>query len=260
MVTVVRDSFGEGGKQKLAKRKLGSVGYVRSSCGMANDPARIKRLRERLMLASSLAEISALASNEKPAKSPLAAAALIDKAPSAVAKLKGQGGLMSALTMGEISAIAVQYLRSAQRTAAPLHRPDPQPPCPGPPWGLALRLSPCCGPPRRRRRRRRHCRHRRRCRRLGQRSRRLPDRHCCAPRRRFRRPCSCPGARPSKTGTAAAPATCRAGAPCLPLWACGRFRCCCCCLVSRRGRWRTAAAAGTSVPRAATRPAPWPWA
>jgi len=104
MVTVVRDSFGEGGKQKLAKRKLGSVGYVRSSCGMANDPARIKRLRERLMLASSLAEIFTLASNEKSAKSSLAAAALIDKAPSAVAKLKGQGGLVSALAMGEVIA------------------------------------------------------------------------------------------------------------------------------------------------------------
>jgi len=97
MVTVVRDSFrGGGGKQKLAKRKLDS------SCGMASDPARIKRLREKPVLASSLAEISALASNEKSAKSSLAAAALIDKAPSAVVKLKGQGGLVSALTMGEI--------------------------------------------------------------------------------------------------------------------------------------------------------------
>jgi len=79
---------------------------------MANDPARIKRLRERLMLASSLAEISTLASNEKSAKSSLAAAALIDKAPSAVAKLKGQGGLVSTLTMGEISAIAVRYFKA----------------------------------------------------------------------------------------------------------------------------------------------------
>ena len=64
MAAVVRDSFGEGAKQKLAKRKLDSVGNVRSSCGMANDPARIRRLEDRLMLASSLAGISALASNE----------------------------------------------------------------------------------------------------------------------------------------------------------------------------------------------------
>ena len=40
------------------------------------------------MLASSLAEISALASHQKSAKSSLAISALIDKAPSAVAKLK----------------------------------------------------------------------------------------------------------------------------------------------------------------------------
>jgi len=67
------------------------------------------------MLASSLAEISVLASNEKSAKSSLAAAALIDKAPSAVAKLKGQGGLVSALAMGEINAIAVWYFKAPLR-------------------------------------------------------------------------------------------------------------------------------------------------
>ena len=56
------------------------------------------------MLASSLAEIPTPASNEKSAKSSLTAVALIDKAPSAVAKLKGQGGLVSALAMGEVIA------------------------------------------------------------------------------------------------------------------------------------------------------------
>ena len=54
------------------------------------------------MLASSLAEISALASHQKSAKSSLAISALIDKAPSAVAKLKDMGRLVSALAKGEI--------------------------------------------------------------------------------------------------------------------------------------------------------------
>ena len=68
------------------------------------------------MLASSLAEISALASHQKSAKSSLAISALIDKAPSAVAKLKAQGGLVSALTMGEISAITARYFKSPIKT------------------------------------------------------------------------------------------------------------------------------------------------
>jgi len=59
-----------------------------------------------------LAGISALASNEKSAKSSLAAAALIDKAPSAVAKLKGQGGLVSALTLGKTSSITARHFKA----------------------------------------------------------------------------------------------------------------------------------------------------
>ena len=61
------------------------------------------------MLAASLGEISAQASNEKSARSSLAVAALTEKAPSAVAKLRGLGGLVSALTVGKISAIAVHF-------------------------------------------------------------------------------------------------------------------------------------------------------
>ena len=68
----MRDSHGDGAKQKLTKRKLGSVGNVRPSCGMMSDPARIKRLRDRPMLAASLGKISAQATNEKSARSSLA--------------------------------------------------------------------------------------------------------------------------------------------------------------------------------------------
>ena len=100
MSSIVRDSFGEGARQGLARRKLGSVGNVRSSCGLANDPSRIDRLRQRPMLAASLADISARATNEKSARSSLEVAALTSKAPSALVKLKGVGGPVSALTVG----------------------------------------------------------------------------------------------------------------------------------------------------------------
>ena len=74
---------------------LDSAGYVHLPCGLANDPARIKRLENRLMLASSLAEVSRQAASAKSTKRSLAAAALIDKAPFAMAKPKGLGGLVS---------------------------------------------------------------------------------------------------------------------------------------------------------------------
>ena len=105
--------FGEGGKLRLAKRKLDSAGYVHSSCGLANDPGRISRLGNRLMLASSLAEVSTLAASAKSARRSPAAAALIGETPFAVAKLKGLGGLVSALTMGDICAIAARYFKTA---------------------------------------------------------------------------------------------------------------------------------------------------
>ena len=113
MSSIVHGPSGEGGKLKLARRKLDSAGYIHSSCGLANDPDRINRLENRLMLASSLAEVSRQAAPAKLAKRSPAAAALIDKAPFAVAKLKGLGGLVSALTMGDICAIAVRYLKTA---------------------------------------------------------------------------------------------------------------------------------------------------
>ena len=36
--------MGDGAQQKQAKRKLGGVGGVHSSCGFANTPDRIRRL------------------------------------------------------------------------------------------------------------------------------------------------------------------------------------------------------------------------
>ena len=113
MSSTARDSFGEGAKQKPTKRKLDSAGYVHSSCGLANGPAHIKRLGNRPMLASSLAEVSLLRASTKSTRRLHAAAAPIDKAPFAVAKLKGMGGPVSALAIGEIFAIVARYFKTA---------------------------------------------------------------------------------------------------------------------------------------------------
>ena len=78
----MRNSLGEGGEQKLAKRKPDSAGYVHSPRGLVNDPARIRRLENRSMLASSLPGVSRQAASANSTMGSLAAASLIDKARS----------------------------------------------------------------------------------------------------------------------------------------------------------------------------------
>ena len=133
------------------------------------------------MLAASLADISARATNEKSARSSLAVAALIDKAPSAVAKLKAKGGLVSALKVGEISAIAVRYFKTplkADLKASVVKQVESL--IAAQPSVLAAVVA-SCRPCRRRSCRRRSCR-RRSCR-------RRPCRHRSLPRPRRRRSC-----------------------------------------------------------------------
>ena len=60
MYAIAKTVTGEGAKQSMAKRKLDALGNVRAHCGAANDPKRMKRLREQLALADSVSEISKL--------------------------------------------------------------------------------------------------------------------------------------------------------------------------------------------------------
>lgn len=58
MHEIASHCHGEGAKQSLAKRKLDALGFMRGESGIQNDPERIKRLRNQLALADSIAEIS----------------------------------------------------------------------------------------------------------------------------------------------------------------------------------------------------------
>ena len=120
-----------GAKVKLARRKLGAIGEVHSSCGIANDPTRIERLKKKLKLTDTIAQISTLQAAEKQSKNSMAAATLIDKAPAALTKLKTRAPRSSSeatpamalaalidsvqhLMVGEIRALALRYLKAAQ--------------------------------------------------------------------------------------------------------------------------------------------------
>ena len=58
MHEIAKVTTGEGATQAMAKRKLDALGNVRAHCGFANDEKRLKRLRQQMALADSLADIS----------------------------------------------------------------------------------------------------------------------------------------------------------------------------------------------------------
>jgi len=126
---ILRDTAVVGAKVKLARRKLDAIGEVHSSCGIANDPTRIERLKKKLKLTDTIAQISTLQAAEKQSKNSMAAATLIDKAPAALTKLKTRAPRSSSeatpamalaalidsvqhLTVDEIRALALRYFNT----------------------------------------------------------------------------------------------------------------------------------------------------
>jgi hypothetical protein len=53
----MRDVGLAGGTEKMSKRKLDALGYIKAESGFANDEKRMKRLQEQLRLCQSLEEI-----------------------------------------------------------------------------------------------------------------------------------------------------------------------------------------------------------
>ena len=113
MHEIAKHAHGKDAQQRIAKRKLDNLGYVRADCGMANDPQRIQRLTNQLDLTESLACIAKETADTDAAKKSIATAEMIDRAPAAVLKLKAKGGDLNKITMPEMAAIAFKYFKGA---------------------------------------------------------------------------------------------------------------------------------------------------
>ena len=109
MHEIIRTTHGEGAKQSMAKRKIDALGNLRGQSGFSNDPKRMKRLENQLLLAQSIGEISKQTTDARASKHSTGTSLLIGKGPDAVAKLKEKGGDASKLTrsMTEIKAVAM---------------------------------------------------------------------------------------------------------------------------------------------------------
>ena len=106
MHEIMSHSHGVGAQQALAKRKLDSLGNLRGTSGLANDAARLKRMRAQLELAGSLAEISKARASDDQGKKMAATRELTELAPAAITKLKCAGLDVQKITKKEMVAIA----------------------------------------------------------------------------------------------------------------------------------------------------------
>lgn len=79
---------------------------MRGSCGLANDAERMRRLKNQLDLAKSMAEINKLAAEEVAKNKSRAKAQLIQLGPIALQKLKDNARDASKLTKDQIRAVA----------------------------------------------------------------------------------------------------------------------------------------------------------
>lgn len=106
MAEIMSHAHGDGAQQALAKRKLDSLGNLRGLCGFANDEERMRRLKAQAQLASSLAEISKINTEEKNLQNAQKTTKLIDLAQSALKKLEENTNIVEKLTKSEIRSIA----------------------------------------------------------------------------------------------------------------------------------------------------------
>lgn len=111
MREILRDASGDRATKKMAQRKLDSVGYITAHAEFASSPAKMKRMKQALELAKSLAEIARIDAAEDKAKKDELDKELLEVAPDAVKKWYAKGKDFSKITIKEQRAIAHKYYK-----------------------------------------------------------------------------------------------------------------------------------------------------
>ena len=102
---IMKDATGEGVTKKIAKRKLNNLGFAHGHCCIVNSDENMKRMKQDLQLADSIAEIKRLETfNASQKKEELQESTRL-KAPAAVKKFEESKRDASKLTKAEISAL-----------------------------------------------------------------------------------------------------------------------------------------------------------
>jgi hypothetical protein len=102
---ILKDYIGNNALCRTAKSKLNNITLTVGNCGVINSKENMRRLREQLIMADSVAEISRLEADEKMIEKLAKNKVHDEKAPAAATKLEGKGRDANKLTVKEIEAI-----------------------------------------------------------------------------------------------------------------------------------------------------------
>jgi hypothetical protein len=102
---IIKGYIGNNAAHMSTRRKMNSVGYVAGHCGVVNSEENMQRMREKLTMADSVAEISRLEAEDKELEKREKNKVHNEKAPAAAAKLEEKGCEVLKLTIKEIEAL-----------------------------------------------------------------------------------------------------------------------------------------------------------
>lgn len=108
---ILRESGATVASRKMGKRRLNVPGEVNSQCTWANNPERVRKLKQVADLSETLARIKRLKAGEAAEKAQVEPGKLKDKAPAAMEKLLG-GDDPAKLTVGELNAVLVHCIHA----------------------------------------------------------------------------------------------------------------------------------------------------
>ena len=107
---ILRESGGEGGKRKMAERRLNVLGEINNRCVVANSPGRVAKLKASLELAKSIDEIKRVQKDKKQRDSAARLSKLKEAAPAAISKYMAKENDASKLTINEMKATSFECL------------------------------------------------------------------------------------------------------------------------------------------------------
>lgn len=102
---ILKDYAGNNAKRRTAKRKLNNIAVTIGNCCVVNSEENMRRQREQLIMADSVAEISRMEAEEKAVEKRAKNKVHDENAPAAAAKLEKNSRVVSMLTVKEIKAI-----------------------------------------------------------------------------------------------------------------------------------------------------------
>ena len=102
---ILKDYAGNNAKRRTAKRKMNNIAVTIGNCCVVNSEENMRRQREQLIMADSVAEISRMEAEEKAAEKRAKTKVHDEKAPAAAEKLEKNSRVVSTLTVKEMKAI-----------------------------------------------------------------------------------------------------------------------------------------------------------